>query len=98
MSRYLVLLLMIFALACKNKTTSLSANEPVNKSDFFTAFHKLNLPYIIADTSMTKVGDTTLISYDVFKQFIPDTALQTLAFKKQGSLKIHPVGKIENEN
>src|SRR3954468_4917349 len=98
MPRYLVLLLMIFALACKNKTTSLSANEPVNKSDFFTAFHKLNLPYILADTSMKKAGHSTLISYDVLKQFVPDTALQTLAAKKPESLKIHPVGKIENES
>jgi len=98
MPRYLVLLLMIFALACKNKTTSLSAKEPVNTSDFFTAFHKLSLPYILADTSMKKGGDSTLISYDVLKQFIPDTALQTLAAKKPESLKIHPVGKIENEN
>src|SRR3954464_5854991 len=95
MPRYLVLLLMIFALACKNKTASTTPNEPVNASDFFTAFHKLNLPYIVADTSMKKSGDTTLIGYDVFKQFIPDTALQTLAAKKPESLKIHPVGKIE---
>jgi hypothetical protein len=98
MPRYLVLLLILFALACKNKTATLSANEPVNKSDFFTAFHKLNLPFIVADTSMKKAGDSTLISYDVLKQFIPDTALQTLGAKKTESLKIHPVGKIENEN
>jgi hypothetical protein len=98
MPRYLVLLLMILALACKNKTASLSANEPVNKSDFFTAFHKLSLPYIVADTSIKKIGDSTLISYDVLKQFIPDSALQTLGAKKTENLKIHPIGKIENEN
>jgi len=96
MPRYLVLLLMLFALACKNKTASLSSDQPVNANDFFTAFNKLNLPYIIADTNMKKVSDTTLISYDVLKQFIPDTALQTIGAKKVETLKIHPVGKIEN--
>ena len=98
MPRYLVLLLILFTLACKNKTASSTpnTNEPVNATEFFTAFHKLNLPYIVADTNMKKAGDTTLVSYDVFKQFIPDTALQTLASKKPESLKIHPVGKIEN--
>jgi hypothetical protein len=98
MPRYLVLLLMLFAFACKNKTTSVSANKPVNTSYFFDAFKKLKLPYTIADTNMIKSADTTLIGYDVFKQFIPDTALQTLAAKKLENLKIHPVGKIETEN
>ena len=98
MPRYLVLILVLFALACKNKTTTLSANQPVNASDFFAAFHKLNLPYNVADTNMKKAGDTTLVSYDVLKQFIPDTALQTLASKRPEGLKIHPVGKIENED
>jgi len=98
MPRYFVLLLMLFALSCKNKTAAVSADKPVNTSDFFTAFKKLKLPYTIADTNMMKKADTTLISYDVFKQFIPDSALQTLAAKKPESLKIHPVGKIENQD
>ena len=98
MPKYFVLLLMLFALSCKNKTASLSANQPVNTTDFFDAFKKLKLPYIIADTNLMKSADTTLISYDVFKQFIPDTALQSLAAKKPESLKIHPAGKIENES
>src|SRR4051795_11098468 len=98
MPRYLVLLLMLFAFACKNKTTSVSVNKPVTTTDFFDAFKKLKLPYTIADTNMIKSADTTFISYDVFKQFIPDTALQTLAAKKPENLKIHPVGKIEAEN
>lgn len=98
MPRYLVLLLMLFALACKDKTASLSASQPVNTTDFFDAFKKLKLPYIIADTNLMKSADTTLISYEVFKQFIPDTALKSLGAKKPESLKIHPAGKIENEN
>ncbi|TKK69818.1 hypothetical protein FC093_06995 [Ilyomonas limi] len=98
MPRYLFLLLMLFALSCKNKTTSLTANQPVKTSDFFDAFKKLRLPNIIADTNLVKSADTTLISYNVFKQFIPDSALQSLAAKKPEGLKIHPVGKIENEN
>jgi len=98
MFRYFFLLLMLFVVACKDKTASLSSDQPVQAVDFFKAFTKLKLPYTIADTSITKIADTTLISYDVLKQFVPDSALQALAVKKPLSLKIHPAGKIENEN
>lgn len=98
MPKYFVLLLLLFALACKNKTTGLPANEPVNATTFFDAFKKLQLPYTVADTNIMKRVDTTLIPYDVFKQFIPDSALQTLGAKKPENLKIHPYGKIENSN
>lgn len=96
MPRHLVLLLMLFALACKNKTAAVSSSQPVNTSGFFEGFNKMKLPFTVADTNMMKVADTTLISYVVFKQFIPDSALQTLAAKKPENLKIHPVGKIES--
>lgn len=99
MPRYLVLLLMVFALACKNKTAEETVkNQPVTTSGFFDAFKKLQLPYVMADTSMKKITDTTNVSYDVLKQFVPDSALQTLDTKKPESLRIHPIGKIENES
>lgn len=98
MSRYLFLFLMLFVVACKDKTASLSSDQPVQAMDFFKAFTKLKLPYTIADTNILKTVDTTSISYDVLKQFVPDSALQTLSAKKPQSLKIHAAGKIENEN
>jgi hypothetical protein len=99
MPRYLVLYLIFFAaVACKSKPVALSENQPVEAADFFGAFTKLKLPYTVADTNLMKMGDTTLISYDVFKQFVPDSALQTIGAKKPENLKIRPAGKIENEN
>ncbi len=96
MPRYMVLLLLLIAVSCKNKTTALAANEPVSATDFFAAFTKLKLPLIAADTNFSRLADTTLISYEVLQQFVPDSALKTLAVKQSGKLKIHPAGKIEN--
>ena len=98
MLRYSLLLLLFFALACKNETATVSADQPVNAADFFNLFKKLQLPNTIADTNMMRMADTTLIPYDVLKQEVPDSVLQTLAAKKPESLKIRPVGKITTED
>ncbi len=72
--------------------------EPVNAAGLFDAFNQLALPFAVADTSLARAADTTTIGYEVFTQYVPDSALLPVAGKKPGSLTIHPVGKIEKED
>ncbi len=91
------LFLLFFFFSCGDKKPSLSDNKTVEASDFFAAFTKLKLPYNAADTSLSLISDTTTISLDVLKQFVPDSALTSIIPKKNIPLVIHPVGKIENK-
>ena len=82
---------------CKNKHASLSGKEPVDIKDFIEAFPKITLPYRITDTNMTRLADTTTISYAIFSQFIPDTVLANAFGKNAQRMKINPVGKIQKD-
>lgn len=84
--------------ACGDKPVSLSGDAPVEEKDFMAAFKKLNLPLKIADTGIMRITDTTVISYKVFTQFVPDTVLSSLFSKNAVKNVIKPVGKIEKEN
>ncbi|WP_153800397.1 hypothetical protein [Foetidibacter luteolus] len=95
---YCVLLLLAFTAGCKSGDKSLAGNEPVSDDDFFAAFSKLALPTVYADTNMLRRADTTTISYAVFNQFVPDSALQKITGKTPKKLSIHPVGMIKKEN
>ena len=85
----------VILLACKHKKkVSLSGEDPVDIADFIESFEPVNLPYQIADTSVAKKKtDTLLISYRVFTQLIPDTAL-TKVFGKNVKPKIYPIGRV----
>lgn len=98
MPRYLVLVFFIFSIACKNEQAASADMEPVNAAGLFDAFNQLALPFAVADTSLARAADTTTIGYEVFTQYVPDSALLPVAGKKPGSLTIHPVGKIEKED
>lgn len=95
LSKYLFFALAILMLgSCKNrKKPTLSGEEPVEVSDFIEFFEPVNLPYVLADTTLKKKDkDSLLISNQVFTQFVPDS-LFTPVFGKQTNLKIYAAGK-----
>ncbi len=97
MNKYFGIVLLFFIVSCGNKKPSLSENKLAEAKDFFALFSKLKLPYNAADTSLSHIGDTTVFSYEVLQQFVPDSALSSLQLKKKTTLRFHPVGKIENK-
>jgi hypothetical protein len=92
-----LLLFLVFLISCSEGKKSLSGNQPVNATDFFSAFTPINLPVQYADTNLARKSDTTTISYAVFHQFVPDTALKIFTGKDTNKTSIHPVGKIDKE-
>jgi len=93
---WLIVFLSVFiAFACKHKKkVSLSGEEPVDIKDFIESFEPLALPYQIADTAVSKKrNDSLLISYKVFTQLIPDTAVSRV-FGKGVKPKIYPIGRV----
>src|SRR5215472_2523709 len=90
-----VLLFLFIALACRHeKKISLSGEEPVSISDFIKSFQKLELPYQVADTSVSKKrSDTVLISHKVFTSLVPDSVLVKV-FGGSEKPKIYPLGRV----
>jgi hypothetical protein len=95
LSRLLVVIPAFCLLACNNKKkVVLSGDEPVDIEDFIESFQPLDLPYQVADTSVSKKrADTSLISYKVFTHLVPDTVL-TKVFGKEEKPKIYPMGRV----
>ena len=93
--RLLVWIPVFSLLACNSKKkVTLSGDEPVDIKDFIEFFHPLDLPYQIADTSVSKKRtDTLLIGYKVFTHLVPDTVLSKV-FGKDEKLKIYPMGRV----
>lgn len=75
----------------------MTGEDPVEVSDLIAFFPEIKLPYIVADTTLSrKVSDSSLISYKVFTQFIPDSV-----FKKDFSKatpKIYALGRAKEKN
>lgn len=89
-------LIILFA-ACKGNHASLSGSEKVEPADFFGAFAAKRSSFKIYDTNYVKLADTTTISYFVFTEFVPDSAVKNSLGKNVKDVKIHPVAKIEEE-
>lgn len=89
-----VFFVLLLVASCKEKPVSLSGTDAVAYKDFIAAFPDVKLPYKVADTNQLKIADTTQISYTVFTEFVPDTALVSLMGKNVNNSKIRPVGKI----
>jgi hypothetical protein len=68
---FLAVLLVAGFVACKNPEADISGDEKITADDFVKAFHSLDLPLIIADTSLKNFGDSITISKPVFTQFFP---------------------------
>jgi hypothetical protein len=95
---FLGLCVMLFiSTACKDKKkTSLTGEEPVTVEEFIDFFPQINLPFTVADTTLNKkTGDSSLIAYSVFTQFIPDSVIK----KEFGKLKpkIYPLGRAKEK-
>ena len=79
--------------SCKEKNKSLSGDEPLQAGEFIESFNEIDLPYSVADTSLIKKdNDSSLISYKIFTQFVPDSILTRIMGK--GAPKLYQVGKI----
>lgn len=96
MHRWIFVLLITTLFACKEKKANLSGDVPVKVKDFIAAFPILPLPFIVSDTNIYKIADTTHISLSVFTQFIPDSVLSDLIDEKRITIK--PVGRIEKQD
>jgi hypothetical protein len=96
MKKCLPLLLLVLVWGCKEKKVDLSGDAPVKVGDFVAVFPKVTLPYAVADTNLSKAGDTITIGYKALIQFFPDSAV-TLLTGKNKKTTIHPVGLIEKE-
>lgn len=97
MRRYLPLFLFLAVLvSCKDKKVDLSGDAPVKIEDLIAAFPKIEPPYTVSDTNLTKVADTITIGYKAFVQFFPDSSL-TPMFGNNKKLTIHPIGIIEKD-
>lgn len=87
-----------FFICCRHKKTKLTGEEPVKIGDFIEFFQPANFPYSFADSNLQKKEkDSTLISYKVFTQFVPDSMLNKV-FGKTSKLKIYPMARLKGPN
>jgi hypothetical protein len=81
---------------CKQKKKpSLSGDDTVEISDFIDFFPAKTFPYQFGDTSLgKKEGDSLLISFKVFTQFVPDSVANRL-FGRGVKPAIYPMAKVK---
>lgn len=85
-------LLICLVVSCGDKKNPLSGDAPVDANDFLAAFPDIKSTSTVYDTSLLRLGDTTIISRAVLTQFVPDSAVKSVA----GNTKvIKPVFKIK---
>ena len=94
MRKYLLIFVLpVFVFACKNKKTP-QKEQHKEANEFFDAYGKLKLPFIVTDTSIGDIADTGTIAFNVFTRFIPDSIFNT-PFGQDRKISLHPIGKIE---
>src|ERR1041385_1609421 len=93
---FTVVFLGVLLFGCKNKPDELSGDRPVTAEHFLKAFHGLNFPLALADTGLQRFGDTTVISYSVLSQFVPDSVLQAHLGGHGEKYVIHPAGNLHD--
>ncbi len=98
MYKWLLAILVIGMVSCKEKKVDLSGDAPVKISDFVAAFDLQKHGYFIADTNMLAEEDSTLISYKVATKFIPDSVFDNLYGEEKSKISFHPVGRITKAN
>jgi hypothetical protein len=91
----LLIVLAALIFSCKSKKTSLAGDdEKVDGHDFVEFFQPLKLPYQVTDTILRrKEAESSIISYKVFTQLVPDSVLTKL-FGKELKPKLYAIGKI----
>lgn len=87
----------VVLVACKEKKrTSLTGEEPVTVEDFIEFFPPSQLPIVIADSTLArKTGDSSLIAYSVFTQFVPDSVLKKDFAKTKP--RLYPLGRVKEK-
>jgi hypothetical protein len=95
---FLVIMVMGILGSCKHKKKAvLSGDDPVEVADFIDFFQPVSLPYSFNDSTLIrKDKDSSLISYKVFTQFVPDSFL-TGIFGKNSKPKLYPLGAVKGE-
>lgn len=97
MKKYIWLIALPILVCCKSKKVSLSGDDKVNADDFIGSFATAKLPYQITDSVFSKEeGDSSLISYKVFTQFVADTVI-TKHYPKGVEPDLYPIAKLNAE-
>ena len=94
MARVLPVILLMILLSCKSKT-GLDSDE-ASYGNFAETFKKIELPFVVSDTTMEKVADSTTISRLALRRFVPDSVLAKF-FGKDTTYQIRTVGSPEEK-
>lgn len=95
--KYFSILLFAFMIVdCKQKKIDMSGNDTVKINDFIAAFPLIESTFSIADSTLTKISGSTLISHKIFTEFIPDSTLHKMNLLEKTTL-IRTVGRIEKQ-
>jgi hypothetical protein len=87
------LVLLVFA-ACKSKRTTLTDDQEVTPAEFIEFFPELKLPYIVADSSLSKKNnDSSIIGNMIVTRMIGDTVLRK-QFGANAKPRIYPIGRV----
>jgi hypothetical protein len=91
---WLLTLALFVLVGCKSKPTKLTDDQTISSDEFVEFFPEMNLPYTIADTSLLKKSnDSLLIGNKIFTQIVGDTVLKRV-FGSKGKPKIYPIGRV----
>lgn len=96
MTRFGLLLLLLFGMACNNNKNKPEEEETgsFNYGSFAEKFRTASLPYQLTDTGLLNNKDTITIRNPAFLSLIPDT-LQRKLFGKNAKVKYTPLVKLE---
>ena len=96
MTRTGIVLMMILAVACNNKSDNPDEEGEATEL-FFKRFPVKTLPYRLSDTGLQKNKDTAVIRSAIFASYISDSLRHKL-FGKSGTVKYTPLAKFEAAN
>ena len=90
-------IIMVFILACNNKTPEQVEETTFGFENFEKEFKTVSAPYQLTDTGFLKNTDTATLATAFFSGFIPDSIKNKL-FNKPGIIKYIPLSKLKLPN
>lgn len=90
------LVVLVFLMACKGSRKSLENTEELKFEDVVEVFPNMKSNAVLADSSLHKKGDSTVISQEIWKKFVPDSVISILRLNEKTPVRV--LGKIKNEN